>query len=195
MCTDRPGFLEPCPSCGHATAYHDHIPQCQGCEPKICTECAYGARYTCAYFRALREMPKAPPRLERQINEVYWELAEDILRRDPALQEVKVEHLPGKHIYVVRRDLAGQLRRVSSTEVCKLCEDVDIRREEHARLYDKLGQFVCEKCLHTIQCSSGLSCSQPSCSSCICGELGSPSLHLSQAEDAGLVKVRGQMPQ
>lgn len=174
MCTDRPGFLEPCPSCGHESSYTDHIPQCAGCEPKVCIECAYGARYTCAHFRALRDLPPAPPRLERQINEVYWELAEDVLRHDESLQEVKVEHLPGKHIYVVRRAPDGQIRRVSSTEVCKLCEDVDIRREEYARLYDRLGQFVCEKCLHTIQCFSGLCCSPPSCSSSTSGPLGSP---------------------
>lgn len=178
LCTDRPTFLEPCPSCGDEGTYRAHgdtgFPQCHGCDTKICTECAYGARYTCSYFRTKREMPPEPPRLERQINEVYWEIAEDLLHRDPALQEVKVEHIPGKYIYIVRRDIEGRIRRISSTEVCKLCDEVDIRREEYTALYDCLGQFVCEKCLHTIQCSSGSSCSQPSSSSCICGGLASP---------------------
>ncbi len=177
-CTDRPTFLEPCPACGGEGTYKTHASVgfeiCHGCEDKFCTECAYGARYMCDYFRVLRDMPPAPPKLERQINEVYWELAEDLLRREPALQEVKVEHIPGKYIYIVRRDPEGRIRRISSTEVCKLCDEVDIRREKYMALYDCLGQFVCEKCLHTIQCFSESSCSQPSSSSCICGGLASP---------------------
>ena len=178
MCTNRPEFLEPCPSCGNEDSYTMHadtgFPQCHGCEDKICTECAYGARYMCDYFRTKREMPPEPPRLERQINEVYWELAEELLQQDPALQEVKVQHIPGKYIYVACRDSEGRIRRVSSTEVCKICDEVDIRREMYGTLYDRLGQFVCEKCLCTIQCSSGSCCSQPSCSSSICGGLASP---------------------
>lgn len=173
VCSDRPGFLEPCPSCGCEGPYTNHadtgVPQCHGCEPKICTECAYGARYTCNYFRTMRELPPAPPKLERQINEVYWEIAEDTLRRDPALQEVKVEHIPCKYVYVAVRDEEGRIRRISSTEQCKLCDDVDIRREAHADLYARLGQFICEKCLCKIQCSCGSSSSHLSCSSCICG--------------------------
>lgn len=173
VCSDRPGFLEPCPSCGQRGSYTNHadtgVPQCRGCEPKICVECAYGARYTCEYFRVAREVPPAPPKLERQINEIYWEMAEDTLRRDARLQEVKVEHFPGKYVYIVVRETDGRLRRVSSTEPCKLCEDVDIRREARADLYARLGQFICEKCLGILQCSCGSSSSHLSCSSCICG--------------------------
>lgn len=178
VCSDRPDFLEPCPSCGCEGPYKNHtdtgFPQCHGCEPKICTDCAYGARYTCDYFRVMREMPPGPPKLERQINEVYWEMAEDSLRSDPALREIKVEHYPGKHVYAVVRDDDGRIRRVSSTETCKICDDVDIRREAYAELYNRLGQFVCEKCLHKIQCSCGSSSSHLSCSSCICGPDESP---------------------
>lgn len=172
VCSDRPGFLEPCPSCGATGPYKDHadtgVPQCQGCEPKICIDCAYGARYTCDYFRVMRELPP-PPKLERQINEAYWEMAEDVLQRDSALQEVKVEHIPGKYVYIVVRDEEGRIRRVSSTEVCTLCDDVDIRRDVHAELYARLGKFVCEKCLGILQCLCGLPSSRLSCSSCICG--------------------------
>ena len=173
-CTDRPAFLEPCPSCGTAGTYKSHVdtgfPQCHGCDPMICTDCAYGARYTCDYFRTRN----APPTLERQINEVYWEMAEDTLRRDPNLDEVKVEHYPGKYVYIVVRDEEGRIRRVSSTEQCKICDDVDIRRATRKCLYDRLGCFVCEKCLHKIQCSCGSSSSHLSCSSCPCGPDASP---------------------
>ena len=177
-CSERPDFLEPCPSCGGEGTYVPHettgFPQCHGCEPTICTECAYGARYMCDYFRAKRDMPAAPPKLERQINEVYWEIAEDILVMDTALEEVKVQHIPGKYIYVVQRDADGQIRRVSSSEVCSRCSDVDIRREIYEPLYAELGTFACENCLAILQCSSGLSSSQRLSSSSICGDLGSP---------------------
>jgi hypothetical protein len=178
QCTDRPPFLEPCPSCGNVDTYRLHgdtgFPQCHGCDPKICTECAYGTRYTCLYFRTRREMPPAPPKLERQINEVYWEMGEDLLRSNPALTEVKVEHFPGKYVYVVVREESGRLRRVSGTEQCAVCGDVDIRRDVYASLYDQLGHFVCEKCVSTSKCCSESSCSHSLSSSSTCGTLGSP---------------------
>lgn len=153
VCVQRPEFLEPCPSCGCKNTYKHHsdigVPQCRDCEPKICTECAYGARYTCEYFRIARELPPTPPKLQRQINEAHWEMAEQILQENPGLQEVEVERIPGKHLYVLIQEDGG-LRRVSSSEVCPICEDVGIRREEHSAIYRRLGRFVCSVCVGKI---------------------------------------------
>lgn len=196
VCDCRPDFLEPCPSCGTPGAYKTHsdtgFPQCHGCDPKICVECAYGARYTCDYFRMRNTLPTGPPKLERQINEAYWEMAEETIQRDPTLLEVKVEHYPGRYVYVVVREPDGRIRRMSSTEQCKICDDVDIRRDVYAGLYARLGQFVCEKCLHKIQCSCGSSSSHLSCSSCMCGPDASP-LPLAAVEDATPVAADGPM--
>lgn len=177
LCIERPACLEPCPSCGNEGTYADHattgFAQCRGCDPKICTDCAYGARYTCDYFRMRNSLPPSPPKLERQINEVHWEIAKEMLEESPELVEVEVERVPGKYVYVLRIE-NGEMRRLSSAEACKVCEDVDIRRDVYAELYARLGQFVCAKCLCKIKCSCGSSCSPSSCSSCMCGQAGSP---------------------
>ena len=50
-CTDRPGFLEPCPQCNEDRFYVTHesrgVRRCNGCPDKLCATCFDGARYYC----------------------------------------------------------------------------------------------------------------------------------------------------
>lgn len=115
--------MEPCPSCGNEGTYRHHsdlgYTTCNGCDDKICSECAHGARYFCAYFQSqLRDQcppPPPAPRLERQITEGKWEDAEAYMNAHPECQVFEVAKL-GIHLYLMVRTKKGRLLRIHATD-------------------------------------------------------------------------------
>jgi len=113
--------MEPCPSCGNEGTYKHHselgYKTCHGCDEKICSECAHGARYFCAYFQAQlkEECPPPPPKLERQITEGKWEDAEAYMKEHPESRVVEVATI-GVHIYLLVRTKKGRILRIHTTD-------------------------------------------------------------------------------
>jgi hypothetical protein len=126
-----------CPSCGEM-AYASHadrgISGCHTCQDKVCSECFYGCRYSCP-------VAVPPPlELERQINTVKWESAEEHLRNHPELDEVVVQFVPYEHLYVVVRTKSGRLVRRHYDRLCTSCDMLFVHipgAEKH---------FVCTEC-------------------------------------------------
>lgn len=116
VCLDRLACMEPCPSCGDITTYkshaeHGHKP-CHGCEEKICSECAHGARYTCAFFQ---ERLRTPPPVERQLTESKWKDAEAYMETHPECQLIEVAMMP-PHVYLLVRLSTGRLLRIHAKD-------------------------------------------------------------------------------
>ena len=120
VCADRLACMEPCPSCGIEGTYKDHSSYgyavCRGCDPKICSECAHGARYTCAYFQAkMRETKPQPVPLERQLTEDKWKDAEEYMSAHPACSVFEVAVL-GRHVYLLVRLSNGRVLRIHTID-------------------------------------------------------------------------------
>ena len=130
--------MEECPSCGELS-YASHasrgVQGCNSCEEKVCSKCFYGCRYTCPVAKP------PPPTLERQINILRWECAEEYLRNNPDKNEVIVQHIPYEHLYKVIRDESGFLVRLHYDRVCSSCGTFSIH-ESGAEKF-----FVCQECL------------------------------------------------
>ena len=116
---------------------------------KICTECCYGARYTCTFMqdRMLdvgEELPMPPPpRLRRVLNEWRWVQAEEDLEKDSDLNEIVVQEGRSYIFKLVRRD--GNMWRVYGDDACTTCKRVDIQYPEFEALYADVG-FMCGEC-------------------------------------------------
>jgi hypothetical protein len=147
---ERPSFLEPCPRCGNTTTFGSHqergMDVCHGCQEKFCTDCKFNCRYTCNFLRAQygEDYMPPPPRLERQLTEYKWEIAEDFMRQNPELREHTIYRTQTDLYKVIRRN--GYLIRKHGTECCGRCGNVDIRYPEHRMVYDMVG-FICKKCI------------------------------------------------
>jgi hypothetical protein len=85
-----------------------------------------------------------PPRLERQITEYKWEMAEEFMRKTPLLKEHTVYETRNDIYKVIRRN--GYLVRKHGTEWCGTCGEIDIRYPEYRKTYDTDG-FFCAKCI------------------------------------------------
>lgn len=145
-CVERPYFLEPCPRCGNPGTFASHqergFETCPGCNEKFCTDCNFGYRYDC---RCVPQRETPPPiRLERQITEYKWEMAEEFMRQNPDLTEHTVYQIRDTIYKVIRRN--GYLIRKQSSEHCLRCGTVDIRYPEDRTVYDMIG-FICKKCI------------------------------------------------
>lgn len=151
MCSnERPHFMEPCPQCGNKTTFASHADRglalCVGCQDKFCTDCKFGSRYLCKYMEQVNgeNYVPPPPKLERQITEFKWEMAEEYMLHHPELTEYTVYQIRDTIYKIIRR--GGYLIRKQSSEHCVQCGTVDIRYPEHREVYDTRG-FVCGKCL------------------------------------------------
>ncbi len=113
-CSDRAECMEPCPACGKTGTYKTHsahgYSQCRGCEEKICSDCAHGARYTCAFFQAKMRLP-----LERQLSEDKWESAETYMKANPTERVFEVATI-GRHVYLLVRLASGRLLRIHAVD-------------------------------------------------------------------------------
>lgn len=130
--------MEECPSCGEME-YASHsargVTGCNSCEEKVCSKCYYGCRYTCPVA-----IPQPVP-LERQINMLKWECAEDYLRNNPDKQEVIVQYIPYDHLYKIVRDESGFLVRLHYDRVCSSCGMLFLHEAGKEKF------CVCQECL------------------------------------------------
>ena len=117
MCSTCEARLQQCcPECGSEGTYKSHaahgVSACHGCEEKICSECAHGARYTCAYFQAkLREMdpmPPLPPPTEEE-----WQNAVRFMDSTPGCPLFEVS-FTWSHVYLIVRLSTGRLLRINA---------------------------------------------------------------------------------
>ena len=144
--------METCPACYNDTLT-THGEQgstiCQGCSPTFCTECYYGARYSCAYFQETN----------KEVPEYNWVCAESYMNSNPDKKERVVRSGPRRKCMVVRIGTA-LLRRtmydgevisdvpVPPTEACRYCGAYDRRYTEFASAYQ--DGFACTECANGI---------------------------------------------
>lgn len=88
-------------------------------------------------------MAKSPPKdLERQINVIKWEEAEQYLQEHPKVNEIVVQLIPNQHLYKIIRGENNQLIRLHYDRICKSCNRFFL----HKNGEDKL--FTCQDCLN-----------------------------------------------
>ena len=145
--------MEPCPACNQLGTFTTHEdrgrPTCRGCREKFCSDCCYGARYTCVFMQDRlqgihNDIPMPPsPLLKRSLAEWRGYEAEEEMLNHLELIEVCVYKGRDYIFKLVRRD--GQLWRVYGNEGCVQCGTVDIRYPEHELVYATRG-FHCGEC-------------------------------------------------
>lgn len=123
---------------------------CQGCSEEFCTQCCYGARYSCVYFRDT-------------VPEANWLDAEAYMNSNPDKLERVVRSGPRIRCAVVRVGTT-LFRRiiydneivkdapVLPTETCIYCGSYDRRYLQYSSIY--LDGFACTECANGILCNS-----------------------------------------
>ena len=80
-CADRPGFLEPCPSCSAIGTYITHASRglacCNGCDEQLCIACFSGARYYCPLRTLVCLSPPCGPLVRQEALGVQSPKAEE----------------------------------------------------------------------------------------------------------------------